>query len=64
MREIIFVFFGILVGIFYDINVCYFWILKVEDCVGIDFIYFLIFFRFLIIGVIFVYFGFLEVSLI
>lgn len=37
MREITLVFFGILAGISYDINVCHLWILKAEDCVGTDF---------------------------
>lgn len=44
MREITLVFFGILAGISYDINVCHLWILKAEDCVGTDFTHSSLFF--------------------
>lgn len=44
MREITLVFFGILAGISYDINVCHLWILKAKDCVGTDFTHCSLFF--------------------
>lgn len=64
MREITLVFFGILAGISYDINVCHLWILKAEDCVGTDFTHSSYFFRFLTTNITSVHLGLLEASLI